>query len=137
MREQVAPVPYADVQQNWHDYVHGAVGTKAQQSRWAPVEDFRQQGGAASIPRNERSFDATRAWTINPKITKELKAFDGKTENYFMWASRVRDHLNEGNQKYGELLRDLEQERETVLFARCETGPRKYGGDIKWVSQHL
>ena len=39
-------------------------------------------------------------WNIDRKVSKELRAFDDKWENYEGWYSRIREHAAQGNQLY-------------------------------------
>ena len=57
-------------------------------------------------------------WSIDRKVTKELKPFDGSSLHYKSWRDRVMDHLTRCNVHWAELLNFVESEHAVLNWSR-------------------
>ena len=71
-------------------------------------------------PLEEGPFEL-RHWFVNPKTPKLFEHFNGKSDAYANWASRVKDHLSSCNLGWGRVLEVIEKERSPLTKVRLAT----------------
>ena len=77
-------------------------------------------------------------WSIDRKVSKELRAFDDKWENYEGWYARIREHAAQGNQRWIQVFDLIESTNRPIRNSELATlvvdGLKI---DWKWISVKL
>ena len=71
-----------------------------------------------------QSGGVINGWSIDRKVTKELRSFDGGSMHVKSWRDRILDHLVRCNVSWGDVLGFVEKESTPLTWARLQTVSR-------------
>ena len=95
--DSITPVrSAAAVPDPWYQFLNGPDAVQPA----ASLTGNAQTGNAQTQYSNNIPGFVEKEWTIEKKVSKELKAFDDNWEMYEGWCSRMREHAATSNTKY-------------------------------------